>query len=146
MKKIETREDIKFLVEEFYRKIRTSNELGAIFAAHLPDEKWPSHLIKMTNFWEFNLLGGKNYKGDPFGSHVPIDISNQYGITQQHFAQWIKLWFDTLNENFEGKISNRAKDIARVMTTHIYLEIWKERPVNKNKKRANKKIKEQQAI
>jgi hemoglobin len=54
-----------------------------------------------------------------------------YGVTQEYFAHWIRLWFKTIDEMFEGRLADRAKNAARKMSTGFFLAIWNQRPENK---------------
>lgn len=130
MKEIETRKDVSKLVHRFYDKIRADKELGPIFNAHLSDEQWPPHLEKLTDFWETNLFGIRKFKGNPPRVHAEVDQNMNYGVTQEHFAQWIRLWFSTIDEMYEGKLAERAKNAARRMSTGLFMAIWNHRPEN----------------
>lgn len=131
MKEIENRADVSKLVHAFYDKIRVDEELGPIFNAHLSDEQWPKHLEKLTDFWETNLFGIPKFKGNPPRVHAEVDHKLNYGITQEHFAHWMRLWFMTIDELFEGQLADRAKNAARRMSTGLFLAIWSSRPANK---------------
>lgn len=131
MKEIENREDVSQLVHAFYDKIREDDELGPIFNAHLDEKTWPPHLEKLTDFWETTLFGIRKFKGNPPSAHARVDHNMNHGITQEHFAQWIRLWFTTIDERFEGKLADRAKNAARRMSTGLYLAVWNSRPENK---------------
>ena len=130
MKKIETREDINLLVNTFYAKIRKDELLGNIFNSHIPNEKWPEHLDKLTDFWETNLFGLPKFKGNPSQKHVNVDKNLNHTIEQKHFGQWINLWFETIDELFEGELAQRAKDASRKMGTGQFMVIWHNRPKN----------------
>lgn len=136
MKEIENRGDVEFLVTEFYARIRKDISLGPIFEAHIPEDKWSAHLGKMTDFWETNLLQKRTFKGDPIFSHVAVDETVKNSITQEHFASWVRLWFGTLNDYFEGEKVEKAKAVARILTTQIYLAIWNNRQNLNNGKNA----------
>ena len=71
--KIESREDVSLLVHTFYSKIRKDDLLGPIFNAHISEEEWPQHLIKLTDFWETNLFGVRKFKGSPTKKHLKVD-------------------------------------------------------------------------
>src|SRR5690554_7211976 len=98
MKEIENRADVSQLVHSFYDKIRADEVLGPIFNAHLTDEQWPPHLEKLTDFWETNLFGIPKFKGNPPMAHAKVDQALNYGVTQEHFAHWLRLWFQTIDE------------------------------------------------
>lgn len=130
MKKIETREDIRLLVNTFYDKVRTDELLGIIFNTHISENDWPAHLSKLTDFWETNLFGVPKYKGNVSQKHINVDKSLNYTIDSVHFGKWLELWFETINELYEGENAQRAKDAARKMSTGQFLAIWIKRPEN----------------
>lgn len=130
MKEIENREDVSKLVHAFYDKIRADETLGPIFNAHLSAEEWPPHLEKLTDFWETNLFGVPKFRGNPPRAHAEVDQNLNYGVTQEHFAQWIRLWFKTIDEMYEGRLADRAKNAARKMSTGLFMAIWNQRPEN----------------
>ena len=132
MKSIETRDDISLLVNSFYGKIRKDELLGPIFNSHIPEEKWPEHLSKLTDFWETNLFGVPRFKGSPTQKHIAVDKNMDHTIEQKHFGKWVQLWFETIDEHFEGDIAEKAKQAARKMSTGQYLAMWFERPGNKS--------------
>lgn len=128
MKNIEDRNDVNILVNTFYAKIRKDELLGPIFNGHIPDEKWPEHLSKLTDFWETNLFGIAKFKGSPSRKHVNVDMNMDYSIEQTHFGKWLQLWFETIDELYEGDLARKAKDSARKMATGQFLTIWHNRP------------------
>lgn len=133
MKNIENRADVSLLVHSFYAKIRKDELLGPIFNSHIADEAWPAHLNKLTDFWETNLFGVQKFKGNPAAVHVNVDKNLNHSIEQTHFGKWLQLWFETINELYEGELANRAKDGARRMSTRQFMAIWNNRPQNINK-------------
>ena len=135
MKEIENRADISRLVHSFYDKVKADEALGPIFNAHLSAEQWPHHLEKLTDFWETNLFGVPKFKGNPPRIHADVDQNMNYGVTQEHFAVWMRLWFLTLDEMFEGRLADRAKNAARKMSTGLFLAIWNQRTENNNIKK-----------
>lgn len=128
MKTIDNREDVKLLVHSFYAKIRKDDLLGPIFNGSIPDDHWPAHLEKLTDFWETNLFGIFKFKGNPPAAHQRMDEKEGHTITQVHFGKWLQLWFETLDQLFEGERAERAKEAARRMSTGLFLAIWHRRP------------------
>lgn len=57
-------EDIKFLVDKFYQKVKENELLGPVFTTVIQN-RWPQHLEKMYRFWETVLLEKQTYKGGP---------------------------------------------------------------------------------
>ena len=105
---LETRSEIKILVDKFYQKVNQDSLLAPVFA-HVD---WPHHLPIMYRFWSSMLLGEQSYQGNPFQKHVPLPLK------ADHFHQWLKLFEATVDENFEGdkaqEVKDRARSIARV--------------------------------
>lgn len=128
MKRIEERKDVRLLVDSFYTKIRVDELLGPIFNSHISEEKWPEHLSKLTDFWETNLFGVSKFKGKPSAKHVQVDANLKHTIDQIHFGKWLQLWFETIDELFEGTLAIKAKKSAQKMATGQYLHIWNNRP------------------
>jgi len=133
MNTIENRNDVCILVNTFYAKIRKDKLLGPIFNGHIPEEKWSKHLSKLTDFWETNLFGIAKFKGNPSQKHKEVDVALGYTIEQIHFGKWLQLWFETVNELYEGTLAKKAKESARKMSTGQFLAIWHNRP-EENKK------------
>jgi len=126
MKKlIENREDVKLLVTTFYDKIRSDQEIGFFFNETITD--WEEHLEKLTNFWEMNLFGTKNYTGNPIIAHNAVDKRFNHSITPNIFGIWLNLWFATLDELFEGENVDVLKRRARKMQTFLYMNIFESR-------------------
>jgi hemoglobin len=67
------------------------------------------------------------YKGDPLEAHIKVDRDNNHSITELHFGLWLNLWFQTLDELFEGEYTENAKRRARKMGTFLYLKIFEAR-------------------
>ena len=130
MKTIQNRGDIRLLVHTFYTKIRLDDLLGPIFNAHIAEGQWPDHLRKLTDFWETNLFGVAKFKGSPTQKHINVDKNMQYKIDQTHFGRWVQLWFETIDELFEGDLADKAKNAARKMSTGQFISIWQQRPLH----------------
>lgn len=132
MNDIENRNDISVLVNTFYSKIRGDMLLGPIFNGQIPQEEWPKHLSKLTDFWETNLFGIAKFKGNPTQKHINVDAHLKHTIDQVHFGKWLQLWFETISELYEGPRATKAKESARKMATGQFLAIWNNRPEAKN--------------
>ncbi|MFT5914212.1 MAG: hemoglobin [Flammeovirgaceae bacterium] len=127
MKTIENRTDVSILVNTFYAKIRKDELLGSIFNGHIPTDKWPEHLSKLTDFWETNLFVIAKFKGSPSKKHIQVDKNLGHTIEQTHFGKWLQLWFETIDELYEGELATKAKLSARKMATGQFLTIWNNR-------------------
>ncbi|MEZ4779156.1 MAG: group III truncated hemoglobin [Flavobacteriaceae bacterium] len=119
------REDVYLLVTTFYAKVRKDALLGSIFNPMIED--WDEHFEKLTDFWEGNLFFKKKYLGNPLEKHVEVDQFHHGNIEAKHFGVWLNLWFETIDELFEGEAAQRAKNRARNMSTFIHLKIFEAR-------------------
>lgn len=114
-------DDIKLLVDAFYNKVRQDELIGPLFNSVIQD-RWPTHLIKMYSFWQTVLLGENSYYGNPFMAHANLPLE------KVHFERWIELFYQTLDEHFEGEVVDEAKWRAAKMAEmfHYKLESNKE--------------------
>jgi hemoglobin len=115
MEEIQSKQDIIKLVDRFYQKVNSDSLLAPVFA-HLD---WPKHLPTMYNFWSSMMFGDQSYQGNPFQKHIALPIEGK------HFEQWLKLFIETIDENFAGdkalEIKQRAQSIAQVFQHKLNL-------------------------
>lgn len=116
MKDITTREDIEFLVKNFYDKIIKDDLIGFFFT-DIAKIDLGKHLPKMYNFWESILLGNPVYDGFPMAKHFPLN--EVAAMEEKHFNRWLQVWEETVHNNFDGENAEnaitRALNIARIM-------------------------------
>ncbi len=122
---IKNREDVKLLVTSFYKKIRVHEILGPIFNGIITD--WDTHLDLLTDFWETQLFLKRKYHGNPVTAHQEVDDKMNHTITSEHFGLWLNLWFETLDELFEGETAWIAKNRAQKMSTMLFMQIFQHR-------------------
>ena len=124
-KQIQSREDVSLLVHSFYAKIRKDEEIGHFFNDVIKD--WDEHLEKLTNFWEMNLFGVRNYMGNPIEAHIEVDQNSGGVITTNEFGIWLNHWFATIDELFEGENAETLKRRARKMSSMLFLNMFNHR-------------------
>ena len=116
LKDIENREDVEFLVDEFYKQVVKDDVIGFFFT-HIVELNFEKHIPVMYDFWETTLLGKMKYKGNPMVKH--IELNNKEPLTAKHFERWLQLWEETLSEHFNGlkaqEALKRAKQIGELM-------------------------------
>jgi hemoglobin len=100
-------DDIKLFVDEFYNKVMADDLIGPVFNGVISD--WTPHLEKMYKFWNAALFGVPGFKGNPFARHAPLPIS------APHFERWMKLFTQTIDDHFEGKMAEEVKYRASLM-------------------------------
>lgn len=124
-KDIKNREDVFLLVTTFYAKVRKNDLLGPVFNSVIQD--WEKHFEHLTDFWQSNLFFEKTYKGNPMEKHAEVDKKVGGTINEMHFGVWLQLWFETLDELFEGDVAQIAKNRARNMGTFLHIKIFEAR-------------------
>ena len=122
MKDITTIQDIQLLVNTFYESVRES-EIGFFFE-EIAQVNWEKHLPKMYIFWQALLFADVKFDGNPMGAHFPIN--EIIPMEKKHFEAWLKLWKETVDENFFGKMAesakNKAENIAKLMSFKMETE------------------------
>lgn len=108
-KDIENIDDIKLLVDSFYKKVIPDKTIGYFFTEVVKFD-WEVHLPVMYSFWDSILFGTMNYKGNPMIKH--IEMNKKENLHKEHFDQWMKLWGETIDELFVGEKANEAKKRA----------------------------------
>lgn len=115
-KDITSIEDIQIMVNSFYEKVRQDDLLGDIFNSIIQDN-WAAHLEKMYRFWQTVLLSEHTYYGSPFVPHAKLPVE------KKHFERWKSLFFETVDEHFNGEKAEEAKWRAEKMAAMFLMKI-----------------------
>lgn len=102
---ISSREQVIKIVDSFYAKVRKDELIGPIFEEEAKVD-WEEHLPKLYNFWEDLLFGTENYYGRPFPPHM------KFNLKIEHFERWLKLFIETIDENYTGLKADEMKSRA----------------------------------
>ncbi len=120
MRDIQNKEDIAFIMQEFYSVMLKDEQIGYIFTdvAELDLEK---HLPSLTNFWENILLQANGYKKNVMDIHLKLNEKEH--LKPEHFTRWLALLSQTVLNNYEGEKASQmlqtANNIAAVMQYKI---------------------------
>ncbi len=116
MKDIETRNDIQTLLESFYHKA-LADELISFFFTEVAPLHMETHMPLIVDFWETVVFGVAKYKGNVLQVHQHIHQLSAFKT--EHFARWVVLFQQTVNELYAGSnaemVKQRAESIATVM-------------------------------
>ena len=119
-KDIENRKDIMLLVDTFYNRVSADEVIGFIFN-DIIKINWQTHLPVMYDFWDNALFFTGAYTGNPMNLHQHLHHIRP--LDKKHFAQWIHLFNETVDELFQGEKATLAKqwaiNIASVMEEKI---------------------------
>ena len=108
------REHIKTMVIKFYAKVLRDETVGPFFIAKLGDDLesdyWKPHIDILINFWSSMILQDGSYGGNPLAPHFSIGELN-HGV----FKQWLKLFFETVDEVFIPKLGAEFKERSEII-------------------------------
>jgi hemoglobin len=103
---IQNHDDIRRLIDTFYNRVTADDLLGPIFN-DVANVDWAHHLPVMYNFWEFLLLGGTQYTGNPIQKHH--DLHARHALSPELFDRWVAIFGATVDDLFAGPTADSAK-------------------------------------
>lgn len=109
MTDITTADDIKLMVDHFYAKVLSDDQISFIFT-EVAAIDMKSHMPIMYDFWGTVLLGIGNYRRNPMTAH--IELNKKTALLESHFNRWLDLFTATVDELFLGPKANEAKQRA----------------------------------
>jgi hemoglobin len=114
---ISSKKDIKQIITKFYQLLLIDDKMIPFFEDIVTKNQLEEHLIVITNFWSDILFDTTTYKNNTMQKH--LDKNAFVRFKKEHFTIWTSYFFETIDANFEGEISetmkNRARSIATVM-------------------------------
>ncbi|MES2372433.1 MAG: group III truncated hemoglobin [Bacteroidota bacterium] len=120
MKDIETRADIELLMQTFYSKALTDEAIGYFFTEVVP-LNMEVHMPLIVDFWETVLLGKTAYRGNVMQVHQHIHSLSAF--KEAHFAQWVFLLHQTVDELYSGDHAELAKQRAESIATLMRIKL-----------------------
>jgi len=113
---IQSDEDVELLVHVFYGKVQDDKRLDFIFN-DFAEIDWNHHLPRMVDFWSNLLFQTGRYKGRPYRQHTRLPIE------KKDFSRWMNLFESTVDELFDGKRADYAKEIAAKIASSFALRM-----------------------
>lgn len=114
---ISSREDLYIIVKEFYIKLLDNNVLFHFFEKFQNKNTLEKHLGILVDFWDNILFYSGTYNKNAMQPHVMLHKKKPFA--KQHFEIWLKLFNQSVDENFSGinanTIKTRALSIATIM-------------------------------
>lgn len=98
---IKNYDDIRILVDIFYKTAAQDDLLGPIFSQI---DNHQDHKEALYHYWENTLL--KNIDNLPFPQHI------QKMFTCRHFVRWTRLLLDTIARMHAGPVAEKATVIV----------------------------------
>jgi hemoglobin len=106
---IQTPEDVSLLVDRFYEEVMKSEKLIPYFK----QLNWNDHIPRMKQFWRFILLGESGYTTNVTEKHLQMPLDHAA------FKEWLALFDQVIDQNFEGEKATLAKQRAQVIAWGI---------------------------
>lgn len=100
-------DDIKVLVNTFYKRIRQPENPLAQYFAHLQGDHWQAHLEKMYRFWSDRIFGTAEFAGSPPQTHATLH--QRIALSDEIFDLWLTHWHATVDDLFVGPTAEVAK-------------------------------------
>ncbi|GCE14661.1 group III truncated hemoglobin [Tengunoibacter tsumagoiensis] len=117
---IENREDIARLIRGFYTHAMQDELIGPFFT-EIAAINLEEHLPVMYDFWENLLFQTGAYRGGMMYKHILLD--RQKKLEKIHFARWLELFEQEVDQHFNGPVAEDAKSRARSIVPSLYLKL-----------------------
>ena len=121
-KDIENREDIYFLVKDFYVKLMNDKLMFHFFEEFTDLNLLEEHLQTLVDFWDNILFYSGSYKKNAMKPHLDLQLKKPF--EKVHFQQWISHFNTTVDEHFKGEIAHAAKSRALSIATVMQIKIY----------------------
>ncbi len=106
---IETREDLDYLLTEFYKIAPNDAEIGH----HFDGVDLEAHLPIIVDFWEKVLFGKPVYFSNPLLIHQKLH--EKFPLKLEHFRRWVEIFSATVDRLFVGATAENAKLRAKMI-------------------------------
>jgi hemoglobin len=100
------RADVERLLRRFYGQVLFDEVLAEPFAT-VRAKGLDAHIPRMCDFWETVLFRAGRYRGNALIAHR--DVHQRIPLSSQHFARWLAVWHNTVDEMYRGPAAERAK-------------------------------------
>ncbi len=103
---IHTRDDLEHIVAAFYQQLLIDPIVGFFFT-DIVQLDLDTHIPKIADFWAFQLLGDKTYRGNVFEVHHRLHV--QAAMTVDHFHRWVFLLQQAIDQRHAGPMAEAMK-------------------------------------
>lgn len=118
-KDITGREDLLVLVTRFYEKLLADNSISYIFT-DVAKIDLSHHLPVLVDFWDSVLFQSDTYHKNAMQPHMILH--RQSPLQKHHFETWLRLFKESVDELFDGKIAFIAKERATSIATVMQIK------------------------
>ena len=117
---IETREELEKFLWAFYERAFADELIGRFFIEVVPLDL-ETHVPVIANFWESVPFDRPSYRKNEMEVHQHIHQLSS--IRKEHLDRWVKLFTETLAENFDGPRAELMKQRARSIATLMDIKL-----------------------
>jgi hemoglobin len=118
---IRSRHDVELLVNAFYDKVKRDDMIAYLFT-DVAKVDWEAHLPRMYDFWEQIIFQTNTYSGNPMQAHLVLHHHSP--LRAEHFERWLKLFFESVDEQFDGPAASFTKQRAQSIAQTIESKLW----------------------
>ena len=120
---ISSRNDIHFIITEFYKKLIADENMLPFFEAIVKEKHLEAHIETITDFWQDLLFHTSAYGENVMQKH--LDFNKKVVFKKEHFTTWLSYLTTTIEVSFDGQnaqnMKDRAASIAMVMQVKMRL-------------------------
>lgn len=123
MNDIKNKDDIDFLVRDFYKRLLLDKAINYIFT-NVVKVNLEHHFPILVTFWSQAILGTGGYFNNL--TQIHLDVNAKEYLSPQLFIIWINHFNSSVDENFKGENSEKIKIQALSLATILQIKIAKE--------------------
>ncbi|MFT4575514.1 MAG: hemoglobin [Polaribacter sp.] len=120
---ISSRNNIHFIITEFYKKLIADENMLPFFETIVRENHLEEHIETITDFWQDILFHTSIYSKNVLQKH--LDFNKKTVFKKEHFTTWLSYLTTTIDVFFEGQnaqnMKDRATSIAMVMQVKMAL-------------------------
>ena len=117
---IVNREDIYLIVNEFYKKLLTDDNMKHFFEKFNQADELEKHLQILVDFWDNIIFFSGTYQRNAMLPH--IELNKEKPFKKLHFDLWLSHFHQTIDEYFIGNNAHTAKNRATSIATVMQLK------------------------
>lgn len=117
---IQNREDLLLLVQRFYDKLLADESISYLFT-DIAKIDLDHHLPVLVDFWDHILFDSDTYRKNAMKPHM--DLHARSPILPHHFETWLRYFYATVDELFEGEKAFQAKERATSIATIMKIKV-----------------------
>ena len=117
---LDSRENIRDFVQEFYARLLADELLAPIFL-EIAGVNLDDHLPRIVSYWEKLLLGTRDYRRHTMNIHR--DVAAKRPLGRLEFNRWLSHFEATIDAGFRGPKSERARSVANRIAGNMQIAL-----------------------